>query len=130
MLGGSLTASGLAQIAIHRDTVPANFTVDPRQVPLPETVSMAVDGCKVIQSQSSNIVYSAASTSTFLLRELFLSSDGSDIDQTFAQTEGFSIAICSGEHGNFEIYDFTGHQRGWEVLPDGYTTGPIVLRNC
>ena len=129
MLGGSLTASGLAQIAIHRDTVPANFTVDPRQVPLPETVSMAVDGCKVIQSQSSNIVYSAASTSTFLLRELFLSSDGSDIDQTFAQTEGFSIAICSGEHGNFEIYDFTGHQRGWEVLTDGYTNGPIVLPN-
>ena len=88
---------------------------------------MAVDGCKAMQGQGGNIVYSACSASTFLLRELFLSSDGADIDQSFAQTEGFAIAICSGEHGNFELYDFTGHQRGWEVLSEGYSNGPIVL---
>ena len=41
-------------------------------------------------------------------------SDGADIDQSFAQTEGFVIAICAGENGNFELYDFTGHQRGWK----------------
>ncbi len=79
--------------------------------------------------QSDEIVYAATSTSTFLLRELFLSSDGADIDQSFAQTEGFAIAICAGEHGNFELYDFTGHQRGWEVLTQGYDNGPIILPN-
>ena len=126
-LGESLTSTGLAPVTVCQDTVPAAYAIDPRQVPLPETVKMAVDGCKALQGQGGNIVYSAASVSTFLLRELFLSSDGADIDQSFAQTEGFAMAICAGEHGNFEHYDFTGHQRGWEVLAEGYSNGPIVL---
>ncbi|MCI0898432.1 MAG: TldD/PmbA family protein [Chloroflexi bacterium] len=128
-LGGSLTPAVLAPVEISQDTVPAAYTTDPRQVPLAETIAMAVDGCKAMQGQGGNIVYSACSASTFLLRELFLSSDGADIDQSFAQTEGFAIAICTGEHGNFELYDFTGHQRGWEVLTEGYANGPIVLPN-
>ena len=124
-LGESLTGTELAPIAIAHDKVPAIFSQDPRTVPIAETVKMAVDGCKALQTGS--VVYAATSASTFLLRELFLSSDGADIDQTFAQTEGFAIAICAGEHGNFELYDFTGHQRGWEVLSEGYENGPIVL---
>ncbi|NQW23228.1 MAG: TldD/PmbA family protein [SAR202 cluster bacterium] len=128
-LGSSLTSTELAPVTVCQDTVLAAYTVDPRQVPLSETVKMAVDGCKTLQSQGSNIVYSASSTSTFLLRELFLSSDGADIDQSFAQTEGFAIAICAGANGNFEHYDFTGHQRGWEVMTDGYSNGPIIIPN-
>ena len=128
-LGGSLGGTDLAPVAVVQDSVPATYTVDPRGLPLSETVSMAVEGCKAAQGQSGNIAYAAASTSTFLLRELFLSSDGADIDQSFAQTEGFAIVICRSEHGNFEHYDFTGHQRGWEVLTDGYDNGPIMLPN-
>ncbi len=128
-LGQSITGTSLAPVAIARDTVPATYLTDPRSVPLSETVQMAVDGCKALRGQSDEIVYAATSTSTFLLRELFLSSDGADIDQSFAQTEGFAIAICAGEHGNFELYDFTGHQRGWEVLTQGYDNGPIILPN-
>ena len=126
-LGGSIVDTDLAPVTIAQDTVPASYTVDPRTVPLPEAVKLAVDGCKAAQSQSDRIVYAAASTSTFLLRELFLSSDGADIDQSFAQTEGFLIIICAGEHGNLELYGFTGHQRGWEVLTQGYDNGSIIL---
>jgi len=128
-LGGSIEDNGLAPVTIAQDTVPAAYTVDPRAVPLSQAVSMAVNGCKAVQGQSDSIVYAAASTSTFLLRELFLSSDGADIDQSFAQTEGFAIAICGGDNDNFELYDFTGHQRGWEILTDGYDNGAIVLPN-
>ena len=128
-LGDSLVSADLAPVEIVQDTVPASYVVDPRGVPLKDTVAMAVDGCKAAQSQSNQIVYAAASASTFLLREMFFSSDGADIDQSFAQTEGFVIAICAGENGNFELYDFTGHQRGWEILADGYSDGPIVLPN-
>ena len=124
-LGESLSGTDLAPIAVAKDSVPAIYSQDPRAVPLVETVKMAVDGCKALKSGS--VVYAAASASTFLLRELFLNSDGADIDQSFAQTEGFAIAICAGEHGTFELYDFTGHQRGWEVLSEGYENGPIVL---
>ena len=126
-LGESITAAELAPVVVAKATVPSTFTIDPRSVSLSDTVQMAVDGCKALRSQSDQIVYSATSTSTFLLRELFLSSDGADIDQSFAQTEGFAIAICAGVHGNFELYDFTGHQRGWEVLDEGFENGPIVL---
>ena len=124
-LGESLSGTDLAPIAVAKDTVSAIYSQDPRAVPLTETVKMAVEGCKALNN--SRVVYAAASASTFLLRELFLSSDGADIDQSFAQTEGFAIAICAGEHGTFELYDFTGHQRGWEVLSEGYDSGPIVL---
>ena len=126
-LGKSISDTELAPVPIVRDTVPAAYTLDPRTVPLPDAVKMAVDGCKALQSQSDRIVYAAASASTFLLRELFLSSDGADIDQSFAQTEGFAIAVCSGEHGTYELYDFTGHQRGWEILTEGYDNGTIIL---
>ena len=126
-LGNSITGTELASVAIAQATSPASFITDPRTVPLPSIVDMAVDGCKAVKGQSDRIVYSATSASTFLLRELFLSSDGANIDQSFAQTEGFAIAICTGDQGNFELYDFTGHQRGWEILTEGYDNGAIVL---
>ena len=128
-LGASLTPSELAQVDIAQDSVPPVFTVDPREVPLQDVVAMAVEGCKAAHSQGNSVGYSAASASTYLLRELYLSSDGADIDQSFAQTEGFVIVICDAEGGGYELYDFTGHQRGWEVLTEGYSNGPIILPN-
>ena len=128
-LGASLAGAELAPVPAVKATVPAAFTADPRTVPVAETLRMAVDGCKALQDSGGKVLYCAASASTFLLRELFLSSEGADIDQSFAQTEGFAIVICSGEHGNYELYDFTGHQRGWEILADGYESGPIRLPN-
>ena len=129
LLGGSLSDAELAPVAPVVDTVGATYSVDPRSVPLNNVIQMAVDGCRALQDVDGQVVYCAASASTQLLRELFISSDGADIDQTFAQTEGFAIVVCSGEHGNYELYDFTGHQRGWEILTNGYCNGPIVLPN-
>ncbi len=128
-LGDSIGSTKLAPIEVAQATVPATFTQDPRTVPLSETVKMAVDGCKALQGRSGDIIYSATSAVTFLLRELFLSSEGADIDQSFAQTEGFAFVMCGGEAGNYELYDFTGHQRGWEILTEGYDNGTIVLPN-
>ena len=128
-LGQSITGLELSPVPIAQDTVPASYLTDPRSVPLADTVQMAVDGCQALQGRSDRIIYSAASTSTFLSRELFISNQGADIDQSFAQTEGFAIAICSGDEGNFELYDFTGHQRGWEILVEGYDNGSIILPN-
>ena len=128
-VAASLDDTFLSRVPVAEDSVPATFTTDPRSVPLAETVRLAVAGCQTAQGQSERILFTAASTSTFLLRELFLSSDGADIDQTFAQTEGFAMVICGSEQGSYELYDFTGHQRGWEVLTDGYENGPIVLPN-
>ncbi len=127
VLGESLYNMSLAPVTVATDTVPATYRDDPRTVPLEETIRMAVDSCNAVRGVSDQVVYCAASATTTLMRELFVSSEGADIDQSFAQTEGFVIAICSGEHGTLAIYDFSGHQRGWEVLTEGYDNGAIVL---
>ena len=129
LLGSSLTDTVLAPVAPAVDTVAATYTADPREVPLDAVTQMALDGCRSLQDVDGQVAYCAAFTNTQLMRELFISSDGADIDQTFAQTEGFAIVVCTGEHGNYELYDFTGHQRGWEILTQGYESGPIVLPN-
>ena len=129
LLGSSLTDTVLAPVAPTVDTVAATYTADPREVPLDAVTQMALDGCRSLQDVDGQVAYCAAFTNTQLMRELFISSDGADIDQTFAQTEGFAIVVCTGEHGNYELYDFTGHQRGWETLADGYQSGPIILPN-
>ena len=126
-LGDSLDDSYLARIPVAEDSVPATFEIDPRSVPLEEVLQMAVAGSSAAQSRGSDIAFTSASTSTFLLRELFLNSEGADIDQTFAQTEGFIFVISGSQHGNFELYDSTGHQRGWEIMTRGYRNGPIDL---
>ena len=129
LLGGSLSNSELAPVPAAVDAVPANYSTDPREIHLDAVVQMAIGGCRALQDVDRQVAYCAASVSTQLMRELFISSDGSDVDQTFAQTEGFAIVVCSGEHGSYELYDFTGHQRGWEILSDGHDSGPIILPN-
>lgn len=128
-LGRSLAATPLAPVPAAQATVPARYRLDPRSVPLSEITRMAVEGGKAAQGTSNAIRYTAAAVSTGLTRELFLSSEGADIDQSLAQTEGFVLAIAAGEHSNFELYDFTGHQRGWEILTEGYDNGVIILPN-
>ena len=123
----SLADTYLSRIPVAEDSVPAIFEIDPRSVPLTDAVRMAVAGCQEAQSRGSDIVFTAAAASTLLQRELFINSEGANIDQAFAQTEGFIMAISGSQYGNYELYDFTGHQRGWEILTRGYTGESIDL---
>ena len=126
-LGDSLYDTYLAPVKVCQDTVPATYSVDPRSVHLRDVMRMAVDGCKAAQGAGQEAAFTVTSVSTLLMRELFFSSEGADIQQDFAQTEGFVLVISNGKHGTMELYDFTGHQRGWEVLTEGYDNGTIVL---
>ncbi|NWG32785.1 MAG: TldD/PmbA family protein, partial [Rhodocyclaceae bacterium] len=83
-LAESLTNTLLASVPVVRDTVPPVYAIDPRSVKLTDVTRMALDGCKAAAAVSSQIVYSVAYTRTSLIRELFLSSEGSDIEQSFA----------------------------------------------
>lgn len=127
LLGASLSATELAPAPPVQAVIPAAYAVDPRSVTPAQAQAMAVDGCRALQDPGGEVVYCAASAGTFLLRELFINSDGAAIDQSFAQTEGFALVICAAANGNYELYDFTGHQRGWEILTEGYASGPIRL---
>ncbi len=126
-LGQSLYEANLAPGPAVQDTVAVAYRDDPRSVSPDETLRMAVEGCRSALGAGKEVVYSATSVTTSLIRELFCSSEGGDIEQTYAQTEGFAVVVCQGDEGAVELYDFTGHQRGWEVLTEGHHSDAIRL---
>ena len=117
-LAASLSDTHLAPIDAHQDTVKAEFAIDPRSVRVDDMVRYVTDISKAVQDVA-DIKYNAISAVTRLNRELFTSSEGACIDQSFALTEGSSYVVAITENGDQELYDAFGHQRGWEVVIEG-----------
>src|SRR5574337_1227672 len=118
-LADTLISTTLAPIDIHQDTVPAQFEIDPRSVPLEELVALTTEISKSTLALDPHVKYTFISTFTLLTRELFCSSEGANIDQCFAMTQGTCFIVADGKSGTQELYDYMGHQRGWEVLTQG-----------
>ena len=53
----SLDDTFLARVPVAEDTVPAAYEIDPRNVPLEETVQLAVDGCKEARGRARNVLF-------------------------------------------------------------------------
>jgi len=127
-LGESLYSTRLAPIEVHRAVVPARFEVDPRQVPLAEVTRYVTDVSRAVRDYKSDVKFNFASAITMLTRELFCSSEGANIDQSYALTQGLTYVVATNQQGNMELYDYVGHQRGWELITqgvdDGYSHNP------
>jgi TldD protein len=117
-LAASLSNTRLAPIEAHKDTIKAEFAIDPRSVRVDDMSRYVTDISQAVQDVA-DIKYNAISAVTRLNRELFTSSEGSCIDQSFALTEGSSYVVAITENGDQELYDAFGHQRGWEVIIEG-----------
>ncbi|MGH7369789.1 MAG: TldD/PmbA family protein, partial [Candidatus Methylomirabilaceae bacterium] len=115
----SLTSTSLAPIGIHQDVVPARFEIDPRSVPLEELVALTTEVSKSCSSLDPHVKYTSISIFTILSRELFCSSEGASIDQSFALTQGACFVVTQGRSGAQELHDSLGHQRGWELITRG-----------
>jgi TldD protein len=118
-LGASLYDLALAPIEARTDTVPARYQIDPRQVPLSEVVAYVRDVSRRVQGIGPQVVYNYIGAETHLERILFVSSEGANIDQTWAITQGTCFVVAQGPDAHQELYDFSGHQRGWEVITRG-----------
>ncbi|MBZ0167978.1 MAG: TldD/PmbA family protein [Kofleriaceae bacterium] len=118
-IADALGSTTLAPIGIHQDIVPAQFEIDPRTVPLEELVALTTEISKSTLALDPHVKYTFISAFTLLTRELFCSSEGANIDQTFAMTQGTCFIVAHGKSGTQELYDYMGHQRGWEVLTGG-----------
>ncbi len=118
-LAESLGETRLAPIRIARAVVPAVFSIDPRSVPLDDVVRFTTELAREVAALDPGVKYSTLVTQTELTRELFCSSDGASIDQSFALTQGLLYVVGAGDAASAELYDVVGHQRGWEVLLDG-----------
>ncbi len=118
-LGDALTDTRLHPIAVRQEVVPAVFEVDPRGVALDDMQRLTTDVSRRVAGFHASASYNYISTMTQLSRELFASSEGAVIDQSFALTQGMCYVVATGADNSQEIYDVLGHQRGWEILTRG-----------
>ena len=118
-LGDALADTRLCPVRVTRDAVPAVFQVDPRTMDLGEMVRFTTDVSRQVAAADAHVHYNYISTMTQLARELFASSEGALIDQSFALTQGMCYLVAGGDGHSQEIYDVVGHQRGWEILTSG-----------
>jgi len=118
-LTASLADTRLAPVRVARDVVPAIYRVDPRTLALADMVRMTTELGREIRTLDARLTYSHLATHTELSRELYCSSEGALIDQTFALTQGMAYVVGTTAETSQELYDVVGHQRGWEILTDG-----------
>jgi TldD protein len=118
-LGASLADTRLAPVRRVQDVVPAVYRVDPRTMPLADMVRAVTDIGREVRAREPHLTYSYLGTLTELSRELFCSSDGALIDQSFALTQGMAYVVGTTVESSQELYDVVGHQRGWEILTEG-----------
>jgi TldD protein len=118
-LGASLADTRLAAVRVGREVVPAVYRVDPRTVPLEAMVRATTELGRELRALDPRLTYGHLATHTELSRELFCSSEGALIDQTFALTQGMAYVVGTTTESSQELYDVVGHQRGWEVVTDG-----------
>jgi TldD protein len=118
-LASSLQDLPLAPIDVRQDTVKAEYEIDPRSVPLAEVVRHTADVSRAVAHTGSAIRHNMIAASTAVAREVFASSEGALIDQSFATTLGHCFIVAENERAEQSLYDYIGHQRGWEVVTDG-----------
>ena len=118
-LGESLADTRLHPIEVRQDTVGAMYRVDPRTMVLADMVRYATDVSRQLAAVDAGVKYNYVGTMTELARELFVSSEGARIDQSFALTLGSCTVVTVDGEVSQDLYDALGHQRGWEILLDG-----------
>ena len=118
-LGAALADTRLHPIDVLEDTVPALYTVDPRTLSLAEMIAYTTEVSRRIVDGHAGVKYNHVLTLTQLCRDLFASTEGSLIDQTYALTQGMCYLVGVAGEVSQDLYDVIGHQRGWEVLTDG-----------
>lgn len=123
-LTGALWDARLAPIPVHQDTVPAQYEVDPRSVPLAELVEFTREISSAVKSTAPRVTYNGVGALTQISRELFVSTEGALIDQAFALTQGTCYVVAQENSVSQELFDAMGHQRGWEVLRRGVSDPP------
>ncbi|MCF6155529.1 MAG: TldD/PmbA family protein [Candidatus Brocadia sp.] len=116
-IGPSLTGVNLAKTDISRDVIGAVFDEDPRNVSLKEVITLCTKISGEMHGISEDVQYAALDAQTGIRRELFCSTEGAIIDQSYALTQGMVAVVAQKAGGVPEVcYDYLGDIRGWEVI--------------
>ncbi|MCP4363856.1 MAG: TldD/PmbA family protein [Planctomycetes bacterium] len=115
-LAPSLAPVRLAPVEVGHGVVPADFEEDPRDVPLKDVLGLAVDITGQMRAVSPGVRFASIGLATGLTRELFHSTEGAVIDQSYALTqERLYVVAQEGTAVPETFVDHLGAQGGWEV---------------
>ncbi len=113
----SLTGVRLAEVEVYQETIPAEFEIDPRKITLQKILGMSKDVSGQMKALDASVRFTAVEITTGITRELFCSSEGAKIDQSFPLTQGvIYVSAQKGESSPEVYYDYVGDLRGWEVI--------------
>ncbi|MEP9411462.1 MAG: TldD/PmbA family protein [Candidatus Brocadia sp.] len=113
----SLAEVNLAKIDICQDAIGAVFDEDPRSVSLKEVLTLCTKISGEMHGICQDMQYASINIQTGIQRELFCSTEGACIDQSYALTQGMVTVVAQKGGGVPEVcYDYLGDLRGWEVV--------------
>ncbi len=116
-LAPSLVPLRLAQVEVCKDTVPVRFEEDPLQMPVKEVLGEAINITKQAKSIAPELRFAFLMMATGLTRELFYSTEGAEIDQTYALTHATLLVVAQKDGAVPESFiDHIGGHGGWEVV--------------
>jgi TldD protein len=119
-LGKSLRSSEFAPVKARQDRIAAVYRISPIDISLEEVSRLTQEVSRAVASHDSRVKMNQIIVETSLTRELFVSSEGANIDRAYALTQGLCWLAAVGNSGSQQVhYDCIGHQRGWEILTDG-----------
>jgi TldD protein len=127
VLGDALADTRLHPVDVRQDTVAAVYEIDPRGMDLGAMIAYTTDVSRQVAAVDARIAHNYVATLTQMSRELFVSSEGAVIDQSFALTQGMCSVVAVADGVSQELYDVVGHQRGWEVLTRGVREPSMVM---
>lgn len=114
----AVSPTKLAKIDIHKDSVPAEFDIDPRTVTPAQITNLARQAAAAALSFHPYIRRTEVAVNTGLSRQLFVSSEGAIIDQASAASGITVFVLAQNNQGDkpVDLYHHTGNQLGLESL--------------
>ena len=118
-LGNSLWDMRLAPIAVEEATVLPEFKIWPLDVILESIGKTVKEISEDVKNSDPRVKINFVELVTGVEREIFASTEGALIDQTFCITQGIAYLVASASNVTQEHYDCFGHQRGYEIVEEG-----------
>lgn len=119
--GATVAPTELALVPSIEDVVPAEFEIDPRGVTPKEMTEFAQTAASAAKSFHPFIKRVELVVNTGVSRQVFASSGGSLIDQSFCSSGVTVFVLAQNDKGDMpvDLYHHTGNQLGLEALSKG-----------
>lgn len=127
-LGKSIQPTKLAPIKIHKETIEAEYEIDPRSIEPKQITEFARNAASKAKKYHPNVKKVELVVNTGISRQIFASSEGTLIDQSQCSSGG-TVWIIAQENGKqqADLYHHTGNQLGFEAISKGKNTHEKIM---